>query len=203
MKALNFLYTLLAVLVLVSCDQQVLPVDLVRYVNHPDHGLTKRKTLGPLKVELQYKPHSYVIANELRSNQIGQQVYRQRLKELDGLQYYNLKISVPKLPGQDITTYRVNDPGEEQQRLYYLSFQMKENIRLIQGQDTLAPVLYHFERSFDLSPHRTFVMAFEEPLSKSPEDRTFILDSPVLGTGPLKLKITAKDLDNIPDIKLL
>ena len=114
-----------------------------------------------------------------------------------------MKISVPKLPGQDITTYRVNDPGEEQQRLYYLSFQMKENIRLIQGQDTLAPVLYHFERSFDLSPHRTFVMAFEEPLSKSPEDRTFILDSPVLGTGPLKLKITAKDLDNIPDIKLL
>ena len=107
------------------------------------------------------------------------------------------------MPGQDITTYRVNDPGEEQERLYYLSFQMKENIRLLQGQDTLAPVLYHFERSFDLSPHRTFVLAFEAPKSEPSKDRTFILDSPILGTGPLKLKITAKDLTNIPDLKLL
>lgn len=201
MKVHNLLMLLFAI-GLLSCEQTVQPIDLVRFVNHPENGLAKTKTIGALKVELKYKPLDFLIANELRTNQIEEERYQNHYQELEGLQYYNLKLSLPQLPNQNITTYQVKNDEGLQERLYYLSFKMKEDIRLVQGTDTLAPVLYHFERSYDLAPHRTFVLAFDETNPEKTVDKTFVLDAPIFGTGPIKIKIRAEDLNDIPNIKL-
>lgn len=203
MKAFKILgLSLFGFLLFSACKNEVLPSELVGYVANPENGLHKIKTVGDLKVDLQYKPLAYMISNELRKNDIPQSAFQQRASELDGLQYYNLKLSVDQ-PGKDITNYEVYDDAAQQNRLYYLSFGMKQDISLVQGQDTLKPVLYHFERSFNLTKHRTFVVAFKEHDLEHQLDKTFVLESPELGTGPIKLKIQKDDLQNTPSLKLL
>ena len=179
------------------------PSDLVKYVRQPDNGLLRTKQLNQVKIALQYKPIPFLIANELRRNTIHEEEYEQRYKELEGSQYYNLQISMPGMQGQNLVNYQVNSEEERQQRLYYLSFGLQNDIRLIEGGDTLRPILCHFERSYDMTPHRTFVLAFSQKTEKQFDDKTFILDSPVLGTGPLKLNIKGAALQNIPDLKLI
>ena len=205
MKGYNIILLIGVLMFCWSCQQSVDPIDLVHYVKATKNGLAKAKEIGDIRVNLLYKPLDFVIANEFRSNQIKQDDYDSRKEELKGLQYYNLQVSVPNHPKLNITNYRVANAEEQQQRLYYLSFYMKNDIRLIQGQDTLAPVLYHFERSYDMAGHRTFVLAFIENQSedKTPIDRTLVIDSPIMGTGPIKLKIKEEDLKNIPTLKLI
>ncbi|MEM8909574.1 MAG: hypothetical protein AAGD05_17130, partial [Bacteroidota bacterium] len=178
-----------SLLFLMACSTDVPPSDLVRYVHQKDHGLIKSKTIGDLQFDLQYKPLDYLIAQELRTDELVEQAYADRLEDLKGLQYYNLRMSVPRLPQRNITNYQVYDDEAQQQRLYYLSFGFKEHLRLIQGRDTLRPVLYHFERSYDLAPHHTFVVAFKETDPDHTQDKTFVVDSPVWPTGPVKFRI--------------
>lgn len=185
-----------------SCQQSVTPSELVSYVRKGKNGLHKTKTIGSLSLDLQYRPVDYVIANEFRSNTIDSEAYQQRKNELGDLQYYNLKLGFTGNEEMDITKYNVTTDQELQERLYYLSFHLKNDIRLIQGTDTLAPVLYHFERSFDLSNHRTFVLAFEETDKTYDNDKTFYMDTPILETGPLKIKIDKKSIKNVPNLNI-
>ncbi len=178
------------------------PDQLMTYLQTPEHGLRKSRQVGPLRVDLQYQPTAMVIANELRQKQIERSQFETRAQQLEGLQYYRLRLSVDEV-GSDITTYELRDAQEEQERLYYYSFKMRDDIRLVDGGDTLAPVLYHFERSYDLAAHRTFVLAFECPPSKSTTTKTFILEPEYFLTGAIKLKIKAEDIQNIPTLKLL
>lgn len=204
MKALNTFLLLGGLLLgLYGCQPSALPSDYVRYVSNPDNGLKRSKRVGQLQVDLQYKPIPYLIANELRRNDIQRSQFQERQQELSGSQYYNLQLSVPGDPQRNIISYGLRSEAELQERLYYLSFGMQHDIRLIDGADTLRPMLYHFERSYDLAPHRTFVLAFEQAPENKDQDKTLILDSPVLATGPLKLKIESKAIQNLPPLKLI
>jgi len=203
MKACKiFLWLGWVVLLLPSCQREARPVDYVKFVRSTDNGLHKQKAIGSLLLDVQYRPVDYVIANEFRKNDIDPTAYQDRKEELDGLQYYNLKIGFTGNNQMDITKYNIQNEAQQQERLYYLSFHMKHDIRMIQGQDTLAPVLYHFERSFDLSNHRTFVVAFEEPDQDHTNDKTLLLDTPILATGPLKIKFKKDHIQKIPNLKI-
>lgn len=203
MKAFKIIGTGIFLLLLFnSCKKEMQASDFVRYVNNPENGLHKIKQVDDLIVDLQYKPLEYIVSHEFRTNNIEAQAFRQRAEKLQGLQYYNLKLSIDE-KGLNPTTYNIQNDLELQNRLYYLSFGMKQDIRLIQGRDTLSPVLYHFERSYNLSKHRTFVLAFDEKDMEHELDKTFVLDSPDFGTGPVKIKIQKDDLQNTPSLKLL
>lgn len=188
--------------VLISCGNgNMLPSDYIAWVNDSDNGLLKEKSISPLEVELLYKPLPYIIANEERSNSIDKIVYNNRLKELEGLQYYTLKLGITGQK-QNVSNYEVTDDAQQQERLNYLSFAMQKDIKLIEGKDTLNCALYHFERSYDITPYRTFVLAFERKESKIEKDKTLILDLAYFKTGPIKLNFKAADLVSVPNLKL-
>ena len=197
--------SLLVIFILLGfgCDKALEVKEYVQFIKNPDNGLKKQKKVGAIIADLQFKPVPFIIANELRKHNINATEFNFRKKELQGLQYYNLQLGVDPSLNKNITTYNSNSLEDQQERLYYLSYQLKNDIRLIQGTDTLAPILYHFERTYDISNHRTFVLAFEEKEYSSILDKTLIIHSPILGTGPFKLKIKASDLQNIPNLKLI
>lgn len=193
MKGINLLMGLLISFLLISCEQGLAPNELRQFVNEEQNGLIQKKTIPPLAMEVLYKPIDYVVAQENKRSKLTKKVYEDRVEELAGAQYYNLKLTIPNFKERQAT-----DP----QFLYYLSYQMKEDIQLIEGRDTLRPILYHFERSFDVAPYRTFVLAFEEQDKELVSDKIFLLDSEKLGTGRMKVRFSLNDLKNIPTIKL-
>lgn len=202
MQGTKLLLGLLLFWGLYSCGKSTLVAsDYVSWVNDPTNGLLKHKMITPLEVELLYKPIPYIIANEQRTNEINKEAYEARFKKLEGLQYYTLKLSIVGQE-QDVTNFQVMDQTQQQDRLAYLSFAMQEDIKLVEGNDTLPCVLYHFERSYDVTAFRTFVLAFEQRATHKEEDKTLVLDLAYFKTGPIKINYNRSDLSQIPNLKL-
>lgn len=201
MRAINYILVIGLVWGLTACSkQELIPSEYVVWVNDEANGLLKKKTIHPLTVEALYKPLPYIIANEFRSNTISKVEYDKRVEELNGMQYYTLKLSITdKL---NVTNYGVSNMSQQDERITYLSFAMKNDIQLVEGNDTLNCALYHFERSHDLNPHRTFVLAFEKTDKNNQQDKTLILDLAYFQTGPIKLNFKAADLEKLPNLKL-
>lgn len=202
MQAIKIILILIIILNLFSCGKEsMLPSDYVEWVNNIDNGLLKEKTISPLNVELLYKPIPYIISNEKRSNKIPKKEYEARVNKLKGLQYYTLKLSI--VGGEtDVTNFEVSEISQQQDRLSYLSFAMKNDIRLIEEGDTLPCVLYHFERSYDVVPSRTFVLAFDQRPEYKKSNKTLVLDLSYFKTGPIKINFKTSDLERIPNLKL-
>jgi len=116
--------------------------------------------------------------------------------------YFELRLSTPNKAGANIENWGVTDQFLQDQRLHYLSFSMKEDLYLLQDGKKIPCEMYHFERNYSLSPHRTFICGFPKTFAGNKEDLTLVLDSDYFELGPLKLFFSAQDLANTPQIKL-
>ena len=199
----SFLISCFLVLFLASCKQSLEPKAYVQWVKSSENGLHKIKEIAPLKMDVLYTPRDYHIVNNLRSNEIDGSTYEAEKERLGELQYYHLKLSISNSNGKaHIGNYEVQNIAEQQERLGYLSFGMKEDIYLLEQGDTLPCMAYHYEQAYDVKPHRSFLIAFAQREGLAKTDKTFVLDSPVFGTGPMKVQISSSDLLNIPDLKI-
>lgn len=197
----NSLIAAIFFLLFCSCDKALAPSEYVKWVKEPTHGLLKTKEVGGLRMEAMYKPTAYQIANEEKSNSIKKAKFNQRTSVLGKQQQYELKFTVTEREGVNLVNWRVENMQASQNRMEYLSFGMKDHIYLIDGVDTLPCLSFHFERSYDVAPYRTFLVGFDETNSK--KDKTLIFDSPVFGTGPMKITFEHQAISNLPNIKLI
>jgi hypothetical protein len=187
-------------LVLSSCSSSLSPSEYVKWVTDEGNGLLKTKNIEEISIKAQYKPLSYIIANELRTNDINAKDYKTREKELEGMQYYNLVLDITD--ARNILNYKVSDMGGQQARIQYLSFGMQQHIYLEEDGKELPCKLFHFERNYNITKERTFLLAFEQNKNTKTTDKTLVINSPVLGTGPIKVKFLAKDIAQLPTMKM-
>lgn len=198
----TFLFIILGIS-LSACKKSLAPKAYVQWVKSAENGLHKQKEVYPLKLDLLYTPQDYQIVNNLKTNTIKEEVYQKEQDRLGDLQYYHLKLSVVDAEGRlDVGNYQIRTMAEQQKRLGYLSFGMQKDIHLIEEGDTLPCVVYHYEQSYDVKPERSFLVAFDQRVDSKDKTKTFILDSPVFGTGPMKIQIEASDLLNVPYLKI-
>lgn len=202
MQVIRYNLVLLVIIVLGSCSrEELIPSEYISWVNDPTNRLLRKKTINPLEIEVLYKPIDYIISNEQRRNNIPLEEYKKRKQELEGMQYYTFKIGITN-SNYNITNYEVVDQKQQDERISYLSFAMQNDIKLVEGKDTLPCKLFHFERSHDLVTYRTFVVAFEQPETTRMANKTIVINLPYFNTGPIKLSYKKSDLESIPTIKL-
>ncbi|MEO1438568.1 MAG: hypothetical protein AAFV80_23715 [Bacteroidota bacterium] len=179
------------------------PKELSLWVKDEDNGLRKTKVIEDIVFDVQYKPKDFQVANYYKKAELSKTEYEAVHEKYEDLHFFDLKISVNDPLQKDITRYQVANNEEWQERLYYLSFPMQHDIKLVEGRDTIPCALYHFERSYDVADHRTFVLAFAKQENQSDHlPKTLIIDSPVFRTGPVKLKFSESALKNLPGLKL-
>ena len=180
-----------------SCSSSLLsPEEYLLWAKDEQHGLRKSKTIGSYTLEVQYKPLNYILAEELQSGQLKKADTDKRKKELEGMEYFDLKIfdcekksSVNNLLAPD------------QQGMYYFNFQFQDDISLEEGGRVQPCALYHFERAYQLKNRKSFILAF--PQSGLPAtDKCLIIDSRELGIGKVKLLIDSQTLQETPDLVL-
>lgn len=196
---LTVLFALLSCLMM-SCSSSLLPSEYVKWVANTENGLVKTKHIDEISAKVIYKPLDYVIANEMRTNDIKNTEYQQRKKELEGMQYYNLVLDITD--ARNILNYKVNDLGGQETRIQYLSFGMQQDIYLEENGKELPCKLFHFERNYNITKERTFLLAFEQDKNTIETDKTLVINSPMLGTGPIKIKFLAKDIARLPTMKV-
>lgn len=200
MNKLFYLGSLL--LLCLSCKDALLPADYVSFINAPENGLHKTKQVGDMKFDVQYKPLPYLLAMEKRSNDISEAYYAEHEERFANQHHYNFKLDIPDNPYMDVEKVGVHTEQEWSDRLQYLAFDMKNDISLIVGQDTLAPALFHFERSYNLTSYRSFVLAFPKYAHHEELDQTLIFDSPYFNAGRIKFYIKQSDIDELPEMKI-
>jgi hypothetical protein len=100
-----------------------------------------------------------------------------------------LRVAIGLHDGQgDPLRYGISDRNAFQQRLYHLSYQLKDEVHLEQGGEKFPCVLYHFERAQDLHDQRVVVMAFEvgAPLFSG---TSLIIKSDLFANEPVQIKL--------------
>jgi hypothetical protein len=200
-----------SLLLVPACTHKSLsPAAYAAWVENADNGLCTEQTAGNFTFSLQYKPLEYVALLNKRSYTIDKATLNNELSEIKDMQYYTLRINSKDGKTEMLRT-GLSATDEYYRRIEYFSFHLKNDLYLVDGTDSLPCTLFHFERSYDLSPNNSFVLAF--PLSeneiahqkqgkKYTAEKTLVYNDRLLNTGIVKLAIKKRALEHIPDIKL-
>ena len=187
-------------LLMVACKSELTPEEMVHFVKQMDNGLQKSVAINGVQVEALLKPVDYIVALEERTNRIHAKTYSKTKAELEGLEYYQLKLSTPGFEDKDITTFKNQEGISQGNMTYYLSYEIKNHIKLATTTDTLRPVMCHFERSYGVRPDRILELAFERPDDQK-ADRTLILNSKTIAPEAFEITFKAEDINNVPQLK--
>ncbi len=160
----------------------IAPEEYRQWVEDPDNGLVQHKEAGDYRYELQYRPLAYSALQHYGPSMQSAELDTYT-KENGGLQYLELKLS-PK-NGKDLLQFGAQSEEDLQRRAYHFSYRMQERIFLEQQGQRFPCVLYHFERSFDLKPGRTFLLGFAAAPEKTGIDCKVIIEDPFLGSDRL------------------
>ncbi len=194
-------FILFFVLLISSCaKKQLEPKELLEFIEDDSNGFVQTKTIDEYTFKVMYQPIEYIVLKEIKDNILTKKIIEEKKKELDNLQYFLLEIEIPSEKG-DLLKYNLTDNNEYYYRLKYFSFDMQNDIQLIENKDTLPCVLYHFERTYGLTSKCKITLAFENS-PKTNTNKIFVLNENVLGVGIVKLQFDYKELLNIPELKL-
>jgi hypothetical protein len=163
----------------------------------PENGLKVTRNVNGFDFILQYEPIDYKIVKAYRGKIISSSVLQEERMNYDSLQYYVLKI---KGSSSDLLKQDVADEAAYYARLQYLSAAVQQDLYVIEGKDSLACVLSHFERDYSLSPYVTLVLGFEEKKcgDENIADKVFVYDDHAFGNGIVKIQVKSDDIKNIP-----
>ena len=170
--------------------------EYLTYVSGEKNGLKKRKQVKDIIFEVQYKTPEYVLLKEGLNK--GTLEWEERYEKTKQNYFFDIRLSV-KNSNYGILKYNIQDYDDYNQRLYYFAFKVNEDIMMIDGRDSIPCSFHHFERTYDLAGHNTILVGFS-PKAKQKGDKTLIINSPFLFSGPVKFNIKQSDIDRIPNL---
>lgn len=189
-------------LLIAGCGRDSIPAnEYAEWITNEGHNLKLTTEMGEYKISIQYRPISMIALQE-SNNDPTSAAYENATRELSGMHYFTLRLSSAK-DNQRFLDACISSGREINELINYFSFEMKNDLQIIEDGDTISCVLYTFERNYDLTPHLDFSLAFPAK-SKSNEklfsDIQFIYNDQKLGTGPVRFSISAETLSQIPAI---
>ena len=188
-----------------SCKQQNLKsTDYVKWVEEKDNGIRVEKEIEEYKFTVQYSPIDYLIIKDLyaQGKEITEKLVNEERKLREGEQYYLFQIAMVDQT-QDLMKYNITDISDYEKRVNYFSFNIQNDLKLIDGNDTLDCKLHHFEQSYGLAPYITIGAVFDEKKeNKNKNDKIFIYQDKILNTGTIKITIKDKSINNIPKLSI-
>ena len=197
MKYLLFI----SVLVLgVSCKRkQVSPESFLAYVDDPSNGLIRKEEIGDLVFSFQYRPPAYEVLRNNKSEPALADMFDTRVQEQGTMQYFLFRIGT-KAKGQDVLA--MNKAGADYNTMIdYFNTRIIDDMKLVDGKDTLPCVIHHWERTYHIAGYQTLMLGFEAPTETAHHNtKTLVYEDQLFGIGRLQLSIAGNDIDNIPQI---
>lgn len=193
-------------------DVYLAPADYLNWIENGKNGLLVTKTISDLNFSVFYKPYEYIVLKENEDSTLKPDELKNKINELNQMQYFTFRITAPS-SSNELLKYKLLSQDEYFARVEYFSFKMQDDLKLVDGNDTLRCELFHFERIYNLAPYCTFVIGF--PLSKEQitsntqnqpyklRDKTIVFEDKIFNSGIVKLTFESKILNHIPKLKLI
>ncbi|MBO9702038.1 MAG: hypothetical protein J7604_17655 [Sporocytophaga sp.] len=174
--------------------------EYIQWIEDKNNGLIDSRDFDDLNYYVQYKPIDYVTLKTLGPDGLNKKIFSETKKEYEGMQYFTLTLS-NRSSQEDLLRYDVTGSEEYQHRVSYFAFDAQNDIKLIQGTDTLYCKLYHFERTYNIGPFVSLLMGFDMPSKKNQSsDKILTFHDRAFGNGIIKLKIKSENVEKIPDL---
>lgn len=186
-------------LLLTACRPTSLdPAAYMAWVSDPQHGLHSIRQIGDYQLDLQLLPPSYQALRQTEGRPNSALI---RAMEADMAESLDFELRLrPAQSSQPLLKHKISSPQHYQERVQYLAFEMEKHLQLVIGTDTLRPLIYHFERAFDLKPAVTCLLSFERP-EVLPATAQLILDDQAFGMGPVHFRLSFAELTALPALK--
>ena len=196
----NIIYIFIFLCLAHSCiEKSVSPSEMINWVEADKNGLKKIQRTKEIIFEVLYKPVDYIIAIENRSNQISNIKYSNLISELAGLQYLELRLMYNNNT-ENILSGNIDSEEEYFERLDYFVTHARNDMYLVDGSDTLLPILYHFERNYGLTSQNKILLAYSNKSTK--KDKHFFVNDQIFGSGKIKFEFNIEDIKSMPVLKV-
>lgn len=158
-------------------------------VEDRENGYVREKKIENFTYTAYQKPTEYLLAKariEKGNDSLS-------ANDFEDLQYFDLRIRVEDF-NQEFMKYDLSDAGQYKDRVNYCAFNMQNDLKLVEGKDTLRCVLFHFERTFNTVPYGHFLLAFEKGSIKTNTIKTLIFRDGLFNNGILKFSFQPKKI---------
>lgn len=184
----------------VGCNNSLNKKDYIVWIRDYENGLHRKVTSHNMIFDVQYKPIDYIISLENLS-QFKDFSLNSRRKDLGGMIYFTLKISNNK--AKDIFKDNLHSDQEYYERLYYYSFQFKNDLSLNIKGKKIPCTAFHFEKSYNMTPDKTFLLGFEKDEIINSGDIKLIINDIVFSQKVIEISYSETELRSIPKLNII
>ncbi len=178
------------------------PSEYVKWMKSLESGLPKVKTLQDIEFTAYPLSPEFMACNDLRENNVDQQLWDSTIVNYRGMKYFMLRIDALNF-GDELAKYQLQSQAEYQERIMYLSFEQQGNLSVQTDDGRDVPcVLYHFERTYGVTPYSTFMLGFDEASLEGAKELTLTLDDQLFDKGLVKFTWSTEVLKNIPKVEV-
>ena len=154
-------WAILILILLSSCKKADLtPDEYVKWLRS-EKDMSKTEEIGPFKYKADVVPAEWIAYTNLYPKG-NVKDYGKKLEEASGMYYIRLTIDM-KEGKLNALRYNLHAESEYFQRLYYVSYLMKNDIKLVVEGKEYPCRLYSYERAYDLNSRLCFLLGFEKP----------------------------------------
>jgi hypothetical protein len=198
MRSSAVILYLLIVLMLGACHKSVLPpAEYVEWLKNEANGLHVKKSIGKYEFDLQYKTPEYLVLSTNSTNPTSKAEMENERRKFEALEHYTLRIR----SGNNTGILEGSSDEVYAGLLEYFISYAQDDIYMIQENDTVPCVQYHYERTYGLSPDITIVLGFEKRSLPGAGDRAFVFNDHVLGIGPVKFNFDKEVYTQLPALR--
>jgi|TARA_B110000438_G_C15617304_1_gene564916 hypothetical protein len=184
-------------------DVELSATNYIAWVKNEDNQLNRSKTIQDIRFRVNYLPLDYMLCNELKKSNVSKKELELLKQEYNGMEYYELKIEALKF-NDELAKYQLQSQGQYQERIQYLAFDMQNNISLQTEDNRLVECkLYHFERTYGITPYSTFLLGFSKEDIAAAKERTIVIDDKLFNKGLIKFNWTEQALNNVPKLSVI
>lgn len=173
--------------------------EYVSWFGKKDCPVKKTIEVEGYQYELRYLTADCMALKDLSKEELSKRKLKEELKAREGLFYFLLRVTPVEEKKQKFVE-------EESKSISWLSFKSKEDIKVIQGADTLSCVMDLFEPSLGIMPYQSFNIGILKPENKKEEnpdtDITLTFMDRVNSGKQIVFTIKASDFKQIPTYKL-
>jgi hypothetical protein len=176
-------------------------LDLNGFVNwyKENENLHKKSEAGEFNYILNYLPSESMALLELRREKYDIWKFKKTCESYSHMLYFNFKIELNGSKAE-LLKYNLKDPGQYEQRVKYISFEMQKDIYIEQNGQEMHPDMYQFERIFNVAPYCTVMMAFDRKKINPEKDITLVYNDKLFDKGIIKFHFKEGQLTDLPKV---
>ena len=185
-------------LLMSACSKTKLqPSEYIAWSDNKENNLTRVYQQNAIRLSCQYTTPEYVSLKQADAANLDLAAVKENIAAVADMVHFKLRF-------QDSTSnnFLQNNytTGEEfNLKSMYLSYDIRYDLKLVQGGDTAACALNHHERTYGSTPYETLLIAFPK-LNEEITDLELIFNDCVFGLGRVKYFFSKEDLESIPEL---